>query len=59
MHHSRGRTDNAVAWMTPARRFYERHGAVVVAHTVHESADGAPHPARCHAWPDASVLSRA
>lgn len=41
---------------TGARRFYERHGAVLVDRTVYAGADGSLHPALCYAWPDASVL---
>lgn len=41
---------------TGARRFYERHGALVVDRTVYSSADGGANAALCYAWPDAAVL---
>jgi len=41
---------------TGARRFYERHGAVIIDRTVYASADGGANAALCYAWPDASVL---
>lgn len=39
-----------------ARRFYERHGALLVDRTVYASADGGVNPASCYAWADAAVL---
>lgn len=40
---------------TGARRFYERHGGVMVDQVSHESAEGRPHPAVCYHWPAGAV----
>lgn len=39
-----------------ARRFYERHGGVVVDRVRYDSAEGRAHPAVCYHWPASGAI---